>query len=34
MKKHFVWMMAGLIALPVLAHHSFAMYDQTKTVPY
>jgi hypothetical protein len=34
------WMMAGLFALvsvslyvtPALAHHSFAMYDQTKTV--
>ena len=29
------WMIAGLLAvlsLPVLAHHSFAMYDQTKTV--
>ena len=23
---------AGLLALPVLAHHSFAMYDQNKTV--
>jgi len=34
------WMLAGLIALvslglsvtPALAHHSFAMYDQTKTI--
>jgi len=30
------WMLAGVIALfsiaPALAHHSFAMYDQTKTV--
>ena len=34
------WMMAGLIALvsaglcvtPAMAHHSFAMYDQTKTL--
>jgi hypothetical protein len=30
------WMIAGLIVgacvTPVLAHHSFAMYDQTKTV--
>jgi len=23
---------AGLLALPLLAHHSFAMYDQNKTV--
>lgn len=34
MKKHFaiVLIIAGLIALPLFAHHSFAMYDQTKTV--
>jgi len=34
MKKQFaiVLIIAGLIALPLFAHHSFAMYDQTKTV--
>ena len=34
MKKQFaiVSIIAGLIALPLFAHHSFAMYDQTKTV--
>jgi hypothetical protein len=29
------WLVAGLLALislPALAHHSFAMYDQTKTI--
>ena len=38
MKKQFInWMIAGLLAFatvcvtPALAHHSFAMYDQTKT---
>jgi hypothetical protein len=25
-------MLAGIVAIPVSAHHSFAMYDQTKTV--
>lgn len=27
-----ICMFAGLLALPLLAHHSFAMYDQNKTV--
>lgn len=34
MKKSFITIcaFAGLLALPLLAHHSFAMYDQNKTV--
>ena len=34
MKKSFIktCMVAGLLALPLLAHHSFAMYDQNKTI--
>jgi hypothetical protein len=34
MKKSFIktCIAAGLLALPLLAHHSFAMYDQNKTV--
>jgi hypothetical protein len=37
MKKQFIkgWLIAGLLAasfLPAVAHHTFAMYDQTKTV--
>ncbi len=34
MKKSVVkiCMFAGLLALPLLAHHSFAMYDQNKTI--
>ena len=27
-----ICMFAGLLTLPLLAHHSFAMYDQNKTV--